>query len=103
MVLTPEQIEQYRRDGFLVFEELFRRDEVASLLAQLEALVLGRVPRPEGIRVQIEPAVQRGEAAASPLNELRKVEGLVEHDSAFGALAADPRILDVMQDLVGPD
>jgi phytanoyl-CoA hydroxylase len=104
MSLTPQQIEQYRRDGFLVFEELFRREEAAALLARLEDLVLERMPRPEGIRMQIEPAVQRGEAvAASPMERLRKVEGLVEHDDAFGRLARDPRILDVMQDLVGPD
>ena len=104
MVLTPQQIEQYRRDGFLVFEELFRPDEVAVLFARLEDLVLERVPCPEGIRMQVEPAVQRGEASpASPLERLRKVEGLVEHEDAFARLAADSRVLDVMQDLVGPD
>lgn len=104
MSLTPQQIEQYRRDGFLVFEELFRREEAAALLARLEALVLERVPRPEGVRMQIEPAVARGDAvAASPMERLRKVEGLVEYDEVFGRLARDPRLLDVMQDLIGPD
>jgi phytanoyl-CoA hydroxylase len=104
MSLTASQIEQYRRDGYLVFPELLSRGEVASLLSSLEELVLERVPRPEGVRMQIEPAIQRGEAAApSPLDALRKVEGLVEHVDAFAKLAADPRVLDVMQDLVGPD
>jgi ectoine hydroxylase-related dioxygenase (phytanoyl-CoA dioxygenase family) len=104
MVLTPQQIEQYHRDGYLVFEELFRTGEVAALLSHLEALVLQRVPCPEGVRMQVEPAVQRGEAsAASPMERLRKVEGLVEHEAAFARLAADPRLLDVMQDLIGPD
>jgi ectoine hydroxylase-related dioxygenase (phytanoyl-CoA dioxygenase family) len=104
MVLTPPQIEQYHRDGFLVFEELFRPHEVAGLLSHLEDLVLKRVPCPEGIRMQVEPAVQRGEAsAASPMERLRKVEGLVEHEEAFTRLAADSRVLDVMQDLIGPD
>jgi phytanoyl-CoA hydroxylase len=104
MVLTPGQIEQYQRDGYLVFEELLRPAEVAALLACLEDLVLERVPRPEAVRMQIEPAVQRGEASASsPLAALRKVEGLVENVEAFAALARDPRLLDVMRDLVGPD
>jgi phytanoyl-CoA hydroxylase len=104
MTVTPQQVEQYQRDGYLVFEELFRPEEVAALLARLEELVLERVPRPAGVRMQIEPAVQRGEAsAASPLEALRKVEGLVEHDERFGALARDPRILDVMAALIGPD
>jgi phytanoyl-CoA hydroxylase len=104
MSLSPQQIEQYRHDGYLVFEELFRPEEVEALLGRLEALVLERLPRPAGVRMQVEPAIQRGEAAApSPLEALRKVEGLVEHDDQFGALARDPRILDVMQDLIGPD
>jgi len=104
MVLTPRQIEQYRREGFLVFDELIQPNEVVVLLSHLDDLVLERVPRAEGIRMQVEPAVQRGEASvASPLERLRKVEGLVEHDEAFARLAADTRILDVMADLVGPD
>lgn len=104
MVLAPQQIEQYRRDGYLVFEELFHIAEVEALLSRLEELVLQPVPCPEGIRMQVEPAVQRGEAsAASPMERLRKVEGLVEHETAFARLAADPRILDVMHDLIGPD
>jgi phytanoyl-CoA hydroxylase len=104
MVLSPQQIEQYRRDGYLVFEELFRPPEVATILSRLEDLVLERVPRHAGVHMQIEPAVRRGEAEAeSPLDALRKVEGLVENDEVFGALARDPRLLDVMQDLIGPD
>jgi ectoine hydroxylase-related dioxygenase (phytanoyl-CoA dioxygenase family) len=104
MVLMPQQIEQYHRDGFLVFEELFGPDEVAVLLSRLEDRVLERVPGHPGIRMQVEPAVQRGEAsAASPMERLRKVEGLVEHEEAFARLAADARILDVVQDLIGPD
>jgi phytanoyl-CoA hydroxylase len=104
MVLMPQQVEQYRRDGYLVFDRLFRREEVAALLSCLEELVLERVTRPEGVAVQIEPAVRRGEAeATSPLEAVRKVEGLVERVPAFAGLAADPRLLDAMQDLVGPD
>jgi phytanoyl-CoA hydroxylase len=104
MGLSPQQVEQYRRDGYLVFEELFRPAEVRALLERLEELVLERVPRSPGIRMQVEPAVQRGDAEVeSPLLALRKVEGLVENDDRYGALARDPRILDVMQDLVGPD
>src|SRR5262245_6084258 len=98
MTLTPQQIEQYRRDGYRAFDELLRGDEVKALLSCLEDLALERVPRPAGVRMQIEPAVRRGDAVAdSPLLALRKVEGLVEHVDTFAKLAADPRILDVMQ------
>jgi phytanoyl-CoA hydroxylase len=104
MDLSPQQVEQYRRDGYLVFEELFSPQEVEALLTRLEDLVLERVPRPADVRMQVEPSVERGEASASSkLEALRKVEGLVQNDDRFGALARDPRILDVMQALIGPD
>jgi phytanoyl-CoA hydroxylase len=103
-VLTAEQKSQYEQNGYLVFENLFEREEIDRLLTRLEDLVAGRVARPEGIFLQVEPSVQRGEAAAeSPLNALRKVEGLVAHDPVFYDFATAPRLLDRIADLVGPD
>jgi ectoine hydroxylase-related dioxygenase (phytanoyl-CoA dioxygenase family) len=103
-LLTAEQRAQYERDGYLVFERLFEQEEMDRLLSRLEDLVAGRVAQPEGIHMQVEPAVQRGESAAqSPQNALRKVEGLVAHDPVFYAFATAPRLLDRVADLVGPD
>jgi phytanoyl-CoA hydroxylase len=103
-LLTAEQKAQYERDGYLVFERLFEQEEIDRLLNRLDDLVTGRVARPEGIHMQVEPVVQRGEAdARSPQNALRKVEGLVEHDPVFYAFATAPRLLDRIADLVGPD
>jgi phytanoyl-CoA hydroxylase len=103
MKLAEEQRRQYERDGFLVFPRLFSRSDVSGWLRHLEELVRdeGRAPR---IRVQVEPAVERGEAAAEgPLDAIRKVECLVENDPVFLDLARDPRLLEPLTSLLGPD
>ncbi len=104
MALTAEQKEQYREQGYLVFESLFSSEEIQALLKRLEDLVWERVPRPEGIHIQIEPAVQRGEVQSGSLLEaIRKVEGLVEHDQLFWSFATNPKLTDIIADLIGPD
>jgi phytanoyl-CoA hydroxylase len=103
MALTPEQQRQYAEHGFLVFPRLFAREEIDGWLRRLEELVLAE-DRSTGIRMQVEPAVTRGDVAApDPLAALRKVEGLVEHDGVFRALATHPRLLEPLTEILGPD
>src|SRR5262245_11254422 len=104
MPLSSAQLEQYDRDGFLVFERLFRADDLGQLLGRLAEIVAAGEGQAVGIRLQVEPAVDRGEAEApSFLESLRKVEGLVEHDRLYGELARDSRLMDIFQSLLGPD
>src|SRR5687767_3289713 len=102
MRLTEEQKERYGRDGFLVFPNLFSREEAAGWLRRLEELARADA-RPEAIRIQVEPAVERGEAEAEGLDAIRKVECLVANDPVFLGLARDPRLLGPLTDLLGPD
>jgi phytanoyl-CoA hydroxylase len=104
MPLTPEQKARYARDGFLVFPQLFPRDVSGRLLERVDELLSGHAPLPGGVRVQIEPAIERtppGEGGTDPA--VRKIECLIEHDERFFALARDPRLLDPVTDLLGPD
>lgn len=104
MTLSPDEKAKYSRDGYLVLERLFTADEVGRLLAQLEDLVLQRRPRPAGVHFQVEPIVAQGQTAAqSALDALRKVEGLVPNDTVFHEFAVAPKLLDRIEDLVGPD
>src|SRR4051794_28152518 len=104
MTLSTEQKERYAADGFLVFPRLFGPEDMGHCLQRLRELVLEERLRPAGVRMQVEPVVQRGAAsAASPLDALRKVEELVAHDDVFLALAKDPRLLGPVTDLLGPD
>src|SRR5438132_6970291 len=103
MSLSMSQKQQYDRDGFLVFEQLIRHDEAARLLDRLDTIVQDP-DRPPGIILQIEPALQRAESTGGAFAaSIRKVDGLVENDAAFGALARDPRLIGVLRELLGPD
>jgi hypothetical protein len=121
MSLTPEQQSRYERDGYLVFDRLFAPAEVEGLLERLGEIIAAGDRRPPGIRLQVEPALQAagmGEwesgragdpvrSSHSPIlpfsHSLRKVEGLVENDDRFGALARDPRLIGIFSGLLGPD
>ena len=52
MKLSPQQIEQYARDGFLIFPELFSREEVAILRREAARVA----------EVESEMVVREGEA-----------------------------------------
>ena len=104
MALTEAQKAQYERDGYLVFEGLFGPEDVSRMLRRVEDLVYERRPVPEGVRLQLEPAVERGEAAATDrMLALRKIECLAIYDDVFAGWARDPRLQEVAQALLGPD
>ena len=104
MSLTAEQQRQYEEQGYLVFPHLFSRGEVAGWLRRLEDLMLERRPRPAGIRLQVEAALQGSDVGTvGALGALRKVEELVPNDDVFLSLAKDPRLLGPVSALLGPD
>jgi len=103
MSLTTSQKQQYNRDGFIVIEQVIRPDEAARLLDRLDAIIKDP-DRPAGIVLQVEPALQRAESSAVGFAaSIRKVDGLVENDAAFGALARDSRLIGIFSELLGPD
>lgn len=91
MKLTPEQIERFERDGYLVFPGLVTPDEIALLHEELK-----RVCDTDDARVVRERS-----------GGVRMVYGLHEPDGptasrAYQALVRSPRLLQPMQDLLGP-
>jgi ectoine hydroxylase len=89
--LTPEQVERFERDGFLVFPGLIAADEIALLQEELT-----RAGRADDARVVRERS-----------GGVRMVYGLHEQDGptasrAYQALVRTPRLLQPMQDLLGP-
>ncbi len=83
--LTPEQLEAYHRQGYVVVEGLVSSVEVEALRNRLREYT--HDGRPLGsIRVQIEPRIQRGELEVNhPGDAIRKVDSLVEglRDNGF--------------------
>ena len=86
MQLTTDQIERFDRDGFLVIEGLFRRDEAARLRARLPALF-----------AEDTPANIREKASG----EVRTAMGLHERDALYADLVRDPRLVEPAVQLSG--
>lgn len=105
MGLTQAQIEQFHDTGFLIVEDLLTPAEVEQMRARAEEIARGAAPENEGVRRQVEPAVERGEQAASDYEaSLRKMTGLaLSGDPVFVAHARHPAIVDCVQALLGPE
>ena len=82
--LTPEQVASYRRDGFLFPIPALTSAEVATCLAGLE-----RLERELGCPVAEADVKWRSHAYA--------------HSPWFNDLIRHPRILDAIEDVIGPD
>ena len=102
-LVTPEQLEAYERDGYIVVEDLVTPGEVEALKDRFKEYIHGG--RPLGsIKVQIEPRVQRGELKVEhPGDGIRKVGGLVQADDLFRKLGLNENIVGVLEGILGPD
>jgi ectoine hydroxylase len=91
MRLTREQLAQYERDGFLIFPELFARDEIAVLRREAARVAT----------VETEAVVREGQARApKSLFRLHESDGPTA-SPAFRAACRLPRTLGVAQQLLG--
>ena len=86
MRLTTEQLESFHRDGFLIIEGLFGRDEANRLRARLPALFSEDTPA--NIRERSS-------------GEVRTAMGLHERNALFAALVRDPRLVEAAEQLSG--
>ena len=104
MSLSQEQVNQFNDQGFLPFEGMLTPLEVKALHQRLEDIGNEVVDFPTEY-VQIEPLVKIGELLEDPVrfNNVRKIWNLTKYDSVFKELARHPKILEVVQRLLGPD
>jgi len=90
--LTPEGIAQYERDGFLSLPGLFSDEEVAAYRTELKRLAA--LP---GIR-------EFGEIITEPESgDVRSIFNINRISDVYARLAADPRLLNVVQYLLADD
>lgn len=82
--LSKEQVDNYRRDGFLFPLPALTQAEAASALGDLE---------------RIESRL----GSPLPKAEMKWRGGAYVYSSAVDALVRHPRILDIVEDVIGPD
>jgi ectoine hydroxylase len=91
MRLTAEQRARYERDGFLIFPELFQRDEIEILRREVARVAM----------VETDAVVREGEARApKSLFRLHESDGPTA-SPPFRAACRLPRTLGVAQQLLG--
>ena len=66
-----------------------------------DQIAMGEIAQP-GSAVQVEPTIQRKEVAAkSKLESIRKLGGMARMDPIMHAHATNPKILDILEGLIG--
>ena len=104
MPLTQDQIDQFKRDGFLPVHDVLTALELKALHIRMEDIGNEVVDFPQE-HVGIEPRVKRGELPEDLVrfNNVRKIWNLTKFDPLFKEYARHPRILEVVTCLIGPD
>jgi ectoine hydroxylase len=82
MNLNPQQLEQFHRDGYLVFPELFSRAEIAVLRAETARLS----------KVECETVVRERTGGVRSIFRVHEEDGATR-SAAFRALVHTPRVL----------
>lgn len=102
-VLSRADREAYEHDGYLVLRRLFDPAPLAAWRERLDAIAAGRVPPAPGMTVMRDVMVAKG--VVRPRSALAAVGKLQDfhHDPVLFGYVTDPRLLDVVSELVGPD
>src|SRR5438105_14199937 len=88
MKLSPQQLEQFERDGYLFFPSLFTPTEIQALTAEVPALYAER--RPENVREKTGDVVRTNFAAHL-------------YSYPFAKLARHPRLVGPVKQVFGED
>ena len=100
--LATEQKENFERDGFLIYGPLLSEEEVEILRERIDAMAAGDV---EGVGIRLEEEAQKGGLQdVEEKNRVWQITGTTRHDEAVFRHAVNPKILDIVEDLLGsPD
>ena len=100
--LTDEQIEQFRRDGFLIHGPLLNPDELEEMREAIDRLAAGE-GSPEVVRNLELSAQEDGLAGLSEKDRYWQLLRMAAHDPVIGRHVRRKCILDVVEDLLGTE
>ena len=102
-LLSTEQREQYEKQGFFVVPKMFRPDELSVWIERLRQIVEGEVEAAERMLVMRDVMIAKG--AVTPGTRAEAIAKLqdYENDTVLFAYARDERLLDWIEELIGPD
>ena len=90
---------EYERDGQVTVEGLLAVEELAAVCRRMTEIAEGRVSTFPVEQIEFEPGANSENRATT----VRKINQCAQWDKLFMAHAANPKILDVVESLIGPD
>jgi len=94
----PSNVDHYRQQGFLIRENLLPLEHIEGLRTRMQEIACGDVPGFPMTDVELEPGSENDRTRI-----VRKINRCAENDPLFLAHAANDKILDVVETLIGPD
>jgi len=102
-MLSPEQIQQYQRDGFLVLSGLVERKTLDDLNKRFLDIVDGRQPVVGAMKIMQDVMVVKGAVKRqAPLHGVNKLVCL-EDDDVLSAFARSPEVVSCVRSLIGDE
>ncbi|MBQ12611.1 MAG: hypothetical protein CMJ45_13810 [Planctomyces sp.] len=92
-----EYSSKFDREGVLVVDPLVEEEAIGQLRQRTDEIAEGQVLYPDSL-IELEPGTSTVNRST-----IRKINVCHLHDDLFAAHAAHPGILDVIEDLIGPD
>ena len=97
-LLTPEQIESYHENGYVVARGVVTGERLDALRRETDAIVA------QAAGVTSHDEIYDLEDSHSPSNpRVRRIKEPFRHSAFFDALARDPAVTDLVAQLIGPD
>ncbi|HCL31958.1 MAG TPA: hypothetical protein DIC52_26475 [Candidatus Latescibacteria bacterium] len=96
-MLSPEQIDFFHTEGYLILDPCLDDAQVGSLKGRIRQIADGDIDVPGNI-LEFEPG-----ASGRCMENLRKINQPSEHDEFFVDHARKPQLLDAIVDLMGED
>ena len=102
--LTAEQVQKFHVDGQIGIESLLSIDEVSSLADRADHIAAGEGTNIPTSSVQLERGFREGEREVEDqVLSVRKLFNLAVYDDPMWAHVVNPKIVDVIADLLGTD
>ena len=104
MALSTEQKQHFADCGYLPYTRVLSEREVEALRQRCEDIASGRVDHVPPRYLQLEAAFRDGEDTKTDrLDQVRKMTHLCYFDELFEAAARKAEIVDVIEELLGPN
>lgn len=103
--LTPEQIDHYWEEGYVIAPSVLDRDEIARYLERAREIALGDIPEAAANRLVRDILFAKGKLPLplDPEHALWKIMNPDRFDATLAECLRLPRVLDAVESLIGED